>query len=617
MIHIILGLTLLTGTILSFQSKELILYYAAYYGLCLFALKSINYGKDFYLSFSRMISQVPEKKVLVAGENVAPRIEEDKQEDRFLGIFATDKIIKRRVLTWLLFFAGLWFFHFKQGIEFSLNTVIPLLSCVLIVNSFYVGHFLIALLLNLVMVVYGYSQEVFFPFYILYTGLFLASLYVIGTKKESLDVRKIIQLMSLSALLLGLCFGFAWFLPENMSFDIPKKELTPQDSKMLRDQLRKMKVDLGKMQLKLPTGKTAELLNQIGVLESMAQQPGLTDKEREAAQEKLKFVLEEFKNTKAEFEGTLDLGGFGGGALNVQDKETIQKLKDRSGADLNLDEVNLNLKANAKELEYIQAQLGQSNLSEEQIGKLQEQMNQLMEEAQNLKTPDKLTTQERNTVQSFINRNPDKDTTEASRLFNQEKLSAEDRRLLAEQIENLNKLNLPENRKEEIQDIKPETEQDLLKTLSDDKTKEKSLIERMKKLLPLLIGAFILVLLNYLLRKKGIKKIEGADPQVMEELKEEWKKLKKLKLSPREEVIHYYNLFHQSLQQIHYVEHEAPPSCIIYEDMKEFHPVLEKSTLVMTEVFAQCYYGEKNVTPDALKLFRKAVGNILKVYQLT
>jgi hypothetical protein len=135
-----------------------------------------------------------------------------------------------------------------------------------------------------------------------------------------------------------------------------------------------------------------------------------------------------------------------------------------------------------------------------------------------------------------------------------------------------------------------------------------------KKLLPLLVMALVFMMASYFLKKKGIQEVEVLDPEVLKEIKEEWQKLKKLNLSPREEVIHYYNILHDLFQKIHYTDHETPPSCIVFEHMKDFNPKLDEATFFVTEIYTQVFYGKKEITPPALKTYRKSVTAIMQVY---
>ena len=108
--------------------------------------------------------------------------------------------------------------------------------------------------------------------------------------------------------------------------------------------------------------------------------------------------------------------------------------------------------------------------------------------------------------------------------------------------------------------------------------------------------------------------IATLDPETLKELIRDWKKLGELNLSPREEVIHYYNLFHDAVQKVHYTAHETPPSCIVFEDLKDVNPKLEKSVYVVTGLYTRCFYGNKDVNEKAVKTFRKGMTNIMRVY---
>ena len=136
MIFIPMIMTLLAGTLLSLQSTELSFYYAIYYALCFLTLRSFKYGNDFFLSFDKERIGFVASKIKLAGQEVASNLEEDKQEDRFLNIFETYRLVKRTFLSWVLFLGGIFFFYIKNGMDLSVNSLVPVLSCFFIINSF-------------------------------------------------------------------------------------------------------------------------------------------------------------------------------------------------------------------------------------------------------------------------------------------------------------------------------------------------------------------------------------------------------------------------------------------------------------------------------------------------
>lgn len=617
MIFIMMIITLVVGTLLSFQSNDLLFSFAIYYALSLFVLKSLMSGDDFFLTFQKRIAEAADKKLLVAGHEIASNVEGDKQEDRFLNLFESKRMIKASVLNFV-FFIGSWFFYYKSGAEISVNTIIPMVSGYIIINSFYVGHLLFVLLLNVALVAYNYSTEIPVLGYFLYCCSFLGTLYLISNHKGLFNLRKSVSLISIAGLFVLLCFGFTWIMPDTSSL---KSEITKNDSRVLRNYLRQSKMDLTKLQGKVSqqegsqelAKRISQSLADIGDLQKVLPQMDFSDEEKAMVRQKMQDLMEQQNSHQANF-NELTKTNSSNQTLSPKERELFNALISKSAGKLTSEErdmlrsyMNRSLeniekgeeKARGKDLDGSNGQVNSGNID----------MDGNSGEASGAEGP----IQKNTTNQPVSVRKEQIDAV--SKLLEKEELTPGEKQTLNESLKQVIKSNQVSAKKETVtlsnQAMKPE----VLKAL-EPKHEKPMLFERFKRYLPFFVGLFLFVLINYFLRKKGVKTIEVSDPEILEELKAEWKELRKLKLSPREEVIHYYNLFHDSLQKIHYPDHEAPPSCIIYADMKINNAELDKSTLVITEVFAQCYYGDKNVTSDALKLFRKALNRILNVYKL-
>ncbi len=568
MIFFLIIITVLFGTSLSSHSIGLLPFYCGYYVLAFFILKSFDYGQEYYLSFQRRSASKTENKLLVAGHEMKSDVEEDKQEDRFLNLFAPDRLMKRNFLNGAIFFGGLWFFYSKLGAEISLNTFIPLVGCFLVMNSFYVGHLLLVLLLNSAVVTYNYSDEVPIFYYSLYICLFLSSLYLISNHKGSFGGRKIISLVLLGLLFLASSFAFSWILP-NASPPIDlKSELTRSESRMLRDFVSKNKDQLLKLSNSPSFGeKQGDIPDEIGKslvemesLEQVLQSNGFTEKEKRELLERMN-------------------------SFSDQQRSLNDKLDKQSESDLN------KISFSDKDREILKGM--------------------------KIDQPGKLSNDEQGMVRNYINRAQGtgiskKEIEEVSKFLESKEFSGTDKQNLKDALSQTAK-KAPRHEKLKLPSEKEKAE--IFKALTN-KHESNKLLEKLKRVFPFLVGLFFFLLINYFLKKKGVKKIEAFDPETLIELKAEWKALRKLSLSPRDEVIHNYNLFHNSLQKIHYSAHEAPPSCIIYDDMIKNNFELHRPTLVLTDVFARCYYGEADVTSDSLKIFRKALWEILRVYQL-
>jgi hypothetical protein len=570
MIYFIIVTTVLVGTVLSSHSISLVPFYGAYYFLAFFILKSFGYEKDYYLSFQEPNAEITEKKLMVAGHEINSNTESDKQEDRFLNLFEAKKLGKRKFLNGIIFFGGIWFFYSKLGAEISLNTIIPLVSCFLIMNSFFVGHLLLVLLINVVLVTYNYSSTIPLHFYFIYTCLLFSSLFLISNYKGTFAVRKVVTLTFLTLMFTLTSFGFSWILKSNAPPESPKLALKQHETKGITDFLLRNKEDLIKMQNKLQgIGGSSELLTKIG--------QSLFDNEN--MQRSLK-----------------------GKKLTASEKKQLH------------DQL-IGLMGTQDELLNATKALETNNLSRGFTEKEEKVFKDL-----GLDSKENLTDEEQKTLKDYFNENVGENITHAqltelTNVIEKKLLTIPEKQHLKQTLEGIQKSKslAPVHDAFNFPTLKERNE--ILKPLKPKKD-EKSLLDRIKRFLPIAVGLLVFLFANYMLKKKGIKKVEASDPEILDELRNEWQSLRKLNLSPREEVIHFYNLFHVSLQKIHYSEHEAPPSCIIYEDMKKNNPELESSTLVITELFAQCFYGGEDVSIAALKKYRKSFTRILNVYQL-
>lgn len=591
MIFISLTITLLIGTLLSLRSVELLIYYAAYYALCFFTLKSFKYGNDFFLSFDKERTGYLANKIKLAGQEISSNLEEDKQEDRFLNVFETYRVVKRKLLSWVLFLGGIWFFYYKNGLELSVNSLVPVLSCFFIINSFFVGHLLVAVLLNALLVAYNYSPELPVLAYLLYAFAFLVSLYLISkTLEEKLSYelikKKAISIGLMSLLFFILCSGFKSLLPDEFKFD-KKPQLNKEQMSLLQDYLNKSKVDLGDIASRLQ-GLNRETLTpkidfnarQVEELQQKLSQKELTEAEKTKLLSDMKSLMDNMKNLKMDFNESL--GNHGGSALSHVERDSLGKLKD----DLDLSDEEKN------------------NLTSF-INRTQEQLNSMPPTSQNEMISNELEKMRKSMQEKTFTAKEQGDITEALEKITSAQKSIQEN-LKQEAIKAANITAEPDQVRQ----------QEILQPLQKKEEPKDKMFEKIKRIIAIALLGIVIFYLHHLLKKKGITKIEARDPEALKEMQEEWKKIRKLKLSPREEVIFHYNLFHESLQKIHYSEHEAPPSCRIYDDMKEINPDLEKPTFIITEVFAQCFYGHKEVNQDSLKLFRKALSKILLVYQL-
>lgn len=154
-------------------------------------------------------------------------------------------------------------------------------------------------------------------------------------------------------------------------------------------------------------------------------------------------------------------------------------------------------------------------------------------------------------------------------------------------------------------------EQFEFKKIQDKKEQQEKAIEYGKILSRVIVSfLFFIIFLLILRRKKKLKKVL-QDDKVMNEIKNAYRKLKRMKLSPEEEVIHKYNFIKDSLKKLYFEEKEVPPPMITHDFLSSNFPRLNKVSFHFNDIFSHCFYNESAVSKKQLSMFRKSFNAIL------
>lgn len=176
----------------------------------------------------------------------------------------------------------------------------------------------------------------------------------------------------------------------------------------------------------------------------------------------------------------------------------------------------------------------------------------------------------------------------------------------------------------ELQSVKKELREEKIRNILRKEKSEKpssvgeKLLEHLRKLMKLLLVAtvvFVAIWFFAKLKKKGVRKLQGIDPEVRLELEEKLRNLRKRKLSPREEVIETYNVFHEGLGSILF-DHETPPACVVFSTIEGVASELRVPVFALTETFSRTFYGEKEVKTDELRNFRKGASEVFRFFDI-
>lgn len=145
------------------------------------------------------------------------------------------------------------------------------------------------------------------------------------------------------------------------------------------------------------------------------------------------------------------------------------------------------------------------------------------------------------------------------------------------------------------------------------KKKEKKLKKILDKVRVILIVFFIVAMLYFfrLFNKSPSKPVftEVDELQVAQALSEV-KKIQLKKLTPNQEIIKSYNIYKKLIKDNVYIDSEVPPPEKLYFKTQSKINIKNPNWIV-TNLFCDCFYGNKNANDKELKRFRKAFKSML------
>ena len=683
----LIGTTLFLGTALSLGFRNETVFYFPIYLLALYHIHRINYSKGFFLIYLTEPEKKDAVKVRVGPTEIEAKDDAERNEDRFLDLFDWKKAYARRSLSWVLFAASIYILFFRLKVEVTLETVLPLLTCLCLMRVIAVGHFLVPLSLSL----YGTLKDIThykgleFGVLLVYGILFVINLALIYPSEERLGHKlrdwlkgKWLEIAGTLAILL-VTFAAAWFLLKDFQWKKKDPEITPQE---IQKETKKVERIQSSMQNMLNKGltKNNKLLNQAAKLsEKMKENP--SPKEWKEIKDKSEKLDQDFKHNLAwgpcpdltpelldemkrdltsrgpkeispEMEKRIqnflkkaeNFKGSGGDELISEYREMkfgnggyyrpetefdhspvtpgqVSALEDIKKAEAKKKEISEKLAKNIDELKGNQ---------DEGLQSVNKALKDELEKVDSLAGDERAVMQKELAKSQEIQKNLDAKTTDPRIKEKLDNLAEENRHLnneltphmKAEEKSKMAQKILGHQKKVESagREVREQIATELQRKESEKAPEEeKDYSKILAKILRFwAIGAVGLLILWFMNRmsKKGVKKVRGIPEEVKEELSKELRLITKKNLSPREEVIETYNVFHDGLRTLVFTN-ETPPSCIVYEGIKSAEPELERPTFTVTETFAKTLYGERDVSLPELRSFRKDVRKIFSFFDIT
>lgn len=270
---VLLGITLLSGTALSLHSLSDLIYFAPLYILSLYHLYRVNYSKGFFLIFLAEPDKKDSVKVRVGPSELEAKDDAERNEDKFLELFDWKKALTRRALSWFIFIAAIYIIYFQFKVDITLESILPILTCMCLMRVIAVGHLLVPLSLNLygaLRNVSGFTVPGNFSL-LIYGVLFIVCLALVYPSEEKLagklrDWRKgkWLEILSVMAILF-ITFSAAFFLLKDFRRESDEPEVSKNDIQKeiakvekLQSSLRNL-MGIGLMQDKNLLDKSSEL----------------------------------------------------------------------------------------------------------------------------------------------------------------------------------------------------------------------------------------------------------------------------------------------------------------------------------------------------------------------
>lgn len=685
-------ITLSLGSALSLHFDKSAFLFGAIYALAGLYVYHFARSEGFFLSFNHQKKNPELQGVRVGPVVFGSQDDADRDEDKFLSLFDWKKNLVRKLTSWALVGGLIYFLYLRGAVELTPFTLAPMVGLIFLLQVVAIGHLLIPLAINLLVVMAGLSgftplDWVLFSLYALGVVLLLALIAPSRDRLQKLirdwgrgkisDILRVILLLSV-AFALGL--EASKLLTRERDVKIPEAEFQRQLRRLQRT--RSSIEDAMKLGLFTPkevTRKVSELGEALTEFETHGLRSEKKWEEIKAGMDKLEAdyaqelrdspvprsspeLLGKMKEdlasrspremTPAQFQKAKNLLANLETAPELSDPEMARAYRDlkfapggyyRPGTEFGQGQpTSETARRLLKEMSQSQTKLdGLSEKLRENIAaqkaspdKGLESINKVLKEE--IERTDGISPEEREALTQEMNR-VNGQAQELLKAIHSEDQQEKLEKLIEKNQKQLERLTPHAGAREksavsreilnaqgELAVIKGEAREAIVEKLPDRQEVEREekgkfdqghFWKRVFKLATILGGALLFFRLLSLFGKKKIKRVRGISDDVKEEIEEALAALNKRRLSPREEVIETYNVFHDALELL--VFHcETPPSCIVYEGIRASEPELDGPTFAITETFAQTFYGDKDPGPGELQKFRAGVKRVFKFFSI-
>lgn len=653
-----------------------LLLYAVSYLLSFTILEKFAKQNDFYPPLSAELADFFKDTIKFGESEIEASNNTDSEENRFFKIIDPSKMTNRKIFSILLILLIAFVVH-KLGLNFTLKTSGVFFYILLINSSATIGHLLLALYLSaFYVVITGVGQEnlstkiipgVLYLFFFTTTLHFfhLTSLQSFLSNfpelvKSIWKKEKIISNILKSCMGLILCFILAnTILPKSRQlFHLDKilSKVLGQSSKSLQipspptHQKEQLINALKNLSLNIETfaqqgshetlnEETRKLKNETNQLIKQIHESNTpTEESLKEAQRDLENLGERF-NQQIDQGELLDKKSYKGRSENIENLENLSKGLNNISRDGNapnfdkngldnlvnqLDQLGQSAEKVPRDLEAISKEVFEKSKerSSEFVQAIDNKMNTLLDENNHLKT---MIRSQKEKLLNIKNSSPPESAVLKEELKESNQTLSKKLEEFKGNVRNFNEWAQKQTMEENRKNIKFEIPK--IVSSKDDNKQQKVItpiqtnkIQQLEKFIRFTGLAFLFLTVLYFIKKffkktkiEKISKIELSDGE-KRELKDSLSDLKRNKLSPKEEIIQYYIIIQKTIKSLYYKEVEPPPPLELYHQFSPKHVNLAEPFQNITEILCDTVYGDKKITKESLKIYRKSVFPLLKFF---
>lgn len=476
-----------------------------------------------------------------------------------------------------LFFSVLMLFFFFFIKFYAYKNLFPVsvlsFSIIAIVNSSYLGHYLFIFTINSIYFFASFGFEktmnpIVLGLFTILNVIVFYCFYYLENRKE-IKVEKIFNRYSLKVLktscFLFVLFGlFSLILPEKISFYNKKKIV----EKIVKTKKHR------KLSLKLPS------ISEMNIKEDLL-------------------------NIENNLDSTLD-------QLDKFEKLLSQIPNVSPEMTVNLKDIKLDITNTKGELRQLR---GSGKISLEDSQKIWKKMNSLKNKMKNMN----LRFEEyREDLDDSVRSFPSQTNSELLEKIKHNKIT-ENLLDIKHQEEILEKSNVKLSEKiqktkakEEENDTKLKEHKAINKLKRKEKNKWNKLLSHLETFGKAAAVFLVIYIIQLFFNKTKLNDDDIIDEGVVKGLKQDFKKIQALKLSPNEEIIKSYNVFKDVIKVVKYDADEVPPPKVLFKEITTRSKRIETETWIITDLFCDCYYGRREADITELKEYRSSFVKVLK-----